>query len=136
MSTISPTAFARALVQSLVPAGTRLSLNEPNPQDLVQRPDGNWPVHVQLYMLDGWRDRHEQHPEIEIVVYSRRFLDAERVAQAIEIGLVRYPVRVQVGERVAVLDRTDVTTSTREVPWDTDTGVSQFIGSYQLRTRS
>lgn len=133
---VSPTSFMRALVTKFAPAGTRLSLNEPNPADLAQTAAGTWPVHIQIYMLDGWADRHEQHPEFDVVVYSRRFLDAERVALAIERGLMRYPVRVHVGERVAVLDRADVTTATREVPWDTDAGVSQFIGSYQLRTRS
>ena len=140
MSAVSPTAFARALVAALAP-GVKLSLDEPSPEDLAPMVGLNggptvWPVFGQLYMLDGWRDRHEQHPEFDLHFYSRRFLRAEEVALAVENGLVRYPVRVHVGEKVAVLDRADVTTATREVPWNVDTGVTRFIGSYQLRTRS
>lgn len=132
---VSPTSFARALVTRFAPSGTRLGLDEPDPETLVIQ-GGFAPVYGQLYMIDGWTDRFEQHPEFDIVFFSRRFLAAENAALAVERGLVRYPVRVQVGEKVAVLDRTEVTTATREVPWDVDTGVTRFIGTYQLRTRS
>jgi len=137
---VSPTLFGIALVRHLAP-GVRLSRDEPEPADLapVAGLDGGptvYPVFGQLYMLDGYRDRHEQHPEFDIHFYSLRFAEAERVALAVEDGLVRYPVRVHVGEKVAVLDSAEVTTATREVPWDVDAGVTRFTGSYQLRTRS
>jgi len=135
MSTVSPTEFCRRLVEKFAPVGTKLSLNEPDPADLTVV-DGRATVVCQLYMLDGWRDRFEQHPEFDIAFFSRRFLAAESAALNVEHGLVRYPVRVQVGGKAAVLDRTEVTSSTREVPWDVDPEVTRFIGTYQLRTRS
>lgn len=135
MSEISPTAFTRALVEAALPESVRLGLDMPEPEWLAPEA-GRYPVYGQLYMLDGWRDRHEQHPEMEIAFFSRRFLRAEQVALAVERFLVRYPVRVQVGGRAAVLDQTIVTASTREVPWEAETAVTRFIGSYELRTRS
>ena len=131
---VSPTEFCRRLVMHIEPE-VPLSLNEPDPADLLPV-DGVYPVVGQLYMIDGWRDRFEQEPEFDIAFFSRRFQEAERVAIAVEEGLVRYPVRVQVGGKAAVLDRTEVTSSTREVPWDVDSTVTRFIGTYQLRTRS
>ena len=132
---VSTTTLARAAVEKFMPAGTVLRLDEPQPEHLSI--EGTFvPLYAQVYVLDGWRDRFEQQPEIEVAFFSRRFLTTEAAALAVEAGLVRYPVRVQVGGRAAVLDRVAVTTATREVPWDVDAGVTRFIGSYQLRTRS
>ena len=127
---VSPTSFARALAKAALPAA-RLGLDDPDPGYLQ-----NGAVYVQLYVVDGERDRREQRPEVDFAVYSRRFLDTEAAALALEDFLVRYPARVQVGEKPAVLDRTAVVTATREVPWETDDTVTRFIGSYQLATRS
>lgn len=132
---VSPTSLGRALAIAGTPQGTRLGINDPNPDSLAIT-GSTVPVYVQLYMVDGWRDRLEQHPEIEFLVYSRRFQTTEQIALGLEDFLVRYPVRVQVGDKLAVLDRTEVVTATREVPWEVDDNVTRFIGSYQLRTRS
>lgn len=132
---VSPTSLARALALAGTPEGTRLGLNDPSPESLAIS-GSTVPVYVQLYMVDGWRDQLEQHPEFEFLVYSRRFVKSEEIALGLETFLVRYPVRVQVGDKLAVLDRTEVVTATREVPWDVDDNVTRFIGSYQLRTRS
>lgn len=137
---VSPTKLAVAVVRKFVPDEVRIREDEPEPADLAPYAgafgDETFPVYCQLYMLDGYRDRFEQHPEFDVHFFSRRFVAAEEVALACEEGLVRYPVRVHVGEKVAVLDRTFVTTATRKVPWDADPSVTRFIGSYQFRTRS
>lgn len=133
---VSPTSFGRALAMDGTPPGTRLGLDDPEPEWLAPLAGPVYPVYGQLYVIDGWRDKTQQQPEIEFAFYSRRFTETERVARAFEAYLMRYPVRVQVGEKLAVLDRAEVVTATREVPWDVDTSVTRFIGSYQLRTRS
>lgn len=133
---VSPTSFARALLIDGAELGLRIGLDDPDPTFLAARAGKPYPAYAQLYVIDGWRDRLEQQSEVEFAFYSRRFLETERVARAFEAYLMRYPVRVQVGDKLAVLDRVETVTATREVPWDVDTSVTRFIGSYQLRTRS
>lgn len=134
--TVSPTELTRRLVRQVVGPDIRMGINDPDPAHLAPTALDDNPVYVQVYMVDGWRDRFEQQPEMDIHVYSRSFRRAEEIAMQVEDALVRYPVRVEVGGKPAVLDRTEVTTAAREVPWDVDQGVTQFIGTYQLRTRS
>ena len=132
---VSPTAFVRALVAAALAehdVRARLSIDEPDPDGVDETDE----IHVQIYMLDGSRTRHEQSPEFDIAVYASRFRVAEQAADIIEQMLVRYPVRVQVGGRAAVLDRAFVSTATREVSWDVDPSITRFIGTYQLHTRS
>lgn len=128
---VSPTSLARALIRQLVGADAILGLDEPDPVDL----EGG-KVYIQLYVLDGYEDRFEQHPEIDVHVYSRSFRRTEQIALLIQRQIVRYPVRVQVDGKAAILDRSEVTTFTREIPWDADASVTRFHGSYQLQTRS
>lgn len=131
---VRPTEFARRIAMSVAyptDARVRFGVDFPDPEDVTKTR-----IYCQISMIGGDRDRFEQSPEFDISFFAQRYVDAEAAAFALEAALVRYPMRVQVGGKSAVLDRAEVTSATCEVPWETDPSVTRFIGTYSLLTRS
>ena len=111
--------------------GSRASSRQPSP-DQVAAGDFLW-----AYSMDANATKTDHNGTFDIHILSFRDYSAvQDTALLVEEMLLGYPIRMSTGDKVVVIDRVDVDSAMAEVPWDADSRVTRFTGTYTLASRA
>lgn len=90
---------------------------------------------VMVNHWDGDVDLFSTRPIVDLAVFASAYVTARDIARLLERRLLGYPFRVSSGGRSVLVDRVEVATPTVEVPWQQDSPIRKFQGTYQLSIR-
>jgi hypothetical protein len=95
---------------------------------------GNLPF-VLVHHWSGDTDLFTSNPILDLSVFGASYRKARDMARLIEDRLLGYPFRVSTGGRSVLVDKVEATSPTVEIPWQDDSTVRRFQGTYQISSR-
>lgn len=80
-------------------------------------------------------DRFGGDVMVDLSIFAATYRKARDLARSVEDRLVGYPFRVSSGGRSVLVDKVEIASPTVEVPWQEDSDIRRFQGTYRLSIR-